>query len=85
MLILDQDVEPVGSATVTAVWAFNGVFLGEASSTTDGAGVAVLSSPKVKAKSGDVFTIEITGVAKEGNTYDPVENNVDTTISGPVP
>jgi len=61
---------PVGGAAVTAEWAFNGVSLSEISSTTDGEGVAVLYSPKVKAKSG-VFTIKITNVEKSGRTYVP--------------
>jgi len=61
---------PVGGAAVTAEWAFNSVSLSEISSTTDGEGVAVLYSPKVKAKSG-VFTIKITNIEKSGRTYVP--------------
>ena len=84
VIILDQDGGPVGSATVTAEWSFNSHLLNVASSTTDGAGMAVLYSPKVKATSG-VFTITITDVTKNGYEYKPVDNVVETSVSEPIP
>jgi len=84
VIILDQDDGLVGGATVTAVWTINGFPLSDASDMTDGEGLAVLYSPKIKAQTGDVFEIMITDVAKEGNTYDPDEN-VETIGSGLVP
>jgi len=70
VIILDQDDNPVGGATVTADWTSKEVLLDTASSTTDGEGIAVLYSPKIKAQSGDDFTIEITNVVKWPLIYD---------------
>ena len=72
--VLDENLDPVKGATVTVTWTYNGTNPYTASGVTKKKGVATLSSSPVKAKSGDVFTVEVIGVAIEGYTYDPSSN-----------
>lgn len=83
--IIDQDGNPVGNVLVTGEWTFNGGYLNTMIKPTRGKfGRATLNSSRVRAKSGDIFTLTITNVAKEGYTYDP-ENNTETSDSIIVP
>ncbi len=82
--ILDGAGNPVGEATVSGDWTLNGAYLNTASKPTNGEGKARLDSKKVKAASGDVFALTITGVAKDGYTYDP-DANIETSDAITVP
>ncbi|MBN2594331.1 MAG: S8 family serine peptidase [Sedimentisphaerales bacterium] len=68
VFIVDGSGNPVSGAIVTAEWTFEGYYLSETSGITNSMGEAVLSSPRVRARSG-VFTIKITDVVKSGWTY----------------
>jgi serine protease len=74
----------IKEATVTGDWTLNGSYLNTASNDTRGRGSAVLDSNKLKAQSGDSFTITVTDVAKDGYTYDP-DSNIKTSDSVTVP
>ena len=76
--VLDENLRPVKRATVTVSWTLNGRNPHTASSATNNRGVAMLNSKPKKADSGDVFTVEVTGIAKEGYAYDPSSNSVTT-------
>jgi hypothetical protein len=76
--ILDENLAPVKAASVTVTWTFNGANPYVMSSVTKKKGVAILNSNPEKAKSGDVFTVEVTGVDKEGYAYDPWSNSATT-------
>lgn len=67
--IVDENGTPVKEAEVIGDWNLNGSFLNLASNPTDGQGTAMLDSDKVKAQSGDIFTVTITNVVKDGYTY----------------
>jgi len=82
--VVDEFDSPVGGATVAGDWTLNGSYLNTASKPTDSEGKAMLISAKIKAASGNIFTLTITGVAKDGCTYD-AESNVETSDSIPVP
>jgi hypothetical protein len=73
--VLDENLNLVKGATVTVTWTFNGTNPYTTSSVTRKKGVANLNSSPEKAKSGDVFTVEVTEVAKEGFVYDPLINS----------
>ena len=82
--VVDEFGSPVGGATVTGDWTLNGGYLNTASKPTDSEGKATLISAKIKTTSGNIFTLTITGVAKDGCTYD-AESNVETSGSVTVP
>ncbi|MBN1422274.1 MAG: alkaline phosphatase [Planctomycetes bacterium] len=67
--------EAVAGATVTGTWLLNGELLQEgAFSTADDSGVAVIASPPMKVKTGDVFTFQVTDVTLTGYAYDSASN-----------
>jgi len=74
--ITDDAGSIVTDATVTGHWTYNGDPLNTVSVVTNGDGAAVLQSAKVKAASEAELAIEITGVVKDGYTYDPTANIV---------
>lgn len=82
--ILDEYLSFVKGATVTVNWAFNGRQLNGASNVTNKKGVAKLISSPEKAKSGDIFTVTVTGITKDGYIYDP-SSDIKTTDSIVVP
>jgi len=69
--VLDSNNSPVGGATVSGDWTLDGKPLSSTSALTDGSGVAVLKSKRVKAKSGQTFTVTIASVVKAGYEFDP--------------
>lgn len=78
--VVDENNNPVSGVTVTGKWEINnGGSLNTTSVLTGSAGTADLKSKKFKAKSGDKFTISITGVSKAGYIYDSA-SNVETII-----
>jgi hypothetical protein len=78
--ILDEYLSFVKGATVTVNWALNGRQLNTASDVTDRKGVATLISNPDKAQSGDIFTVTVTGITKDGYSYDP-SSDIKTTDS----
>jgi hypothetical protein len=72
--ISDEAGSIVKEASVTGIWSYNGYPINTATTITRGGGTAVLHSNKINAKSGGVFAVEITGVAKDGYSYDPASN-----------
>jgi hypothetical protein len=84
VMVLDETHNPVRGATVTATWTFNGKNSHVTSGVTDRKGVAQLDSSPERAALGDIFTVAVTSIAKEGYTYDPASNR-KTTVSVIVP
>jgi hypothetical protein len=82
--ILDESLSFVKGATVTVNWTLNGRQLNAASNVTDKKGVAKFISSPEKAKSEDIFTVTVTGINKDGYTYDP-SSDIKTTDSIAVP
>ena len=82
--VTEGTLNPLEGATVTVNWALNGRKLYEGSSKTNIEGIATLISKPAKIKAGNVFTVTITDVIKEGYTYDPL-SNIRTTDSISVP
>ena len=72
--ITDDSGSIVTEANVSGRWTYNGDPLNTATTITGDDGIAVLQSDKVKARSGARFAIEITGVVKDGYTYDPASS-----------
>jgi len=68
----DSGIIPDG-ASVIGTWAVNGKYLNIASDSTTAGGSAVLVSNPVKVKSGDVFSITLSDMVKEGFLYDPTD------------
>lgn len=75
--IVDELGQPVAGALVVGDWS--GVASGTVSETTDTAGVAVLTSDRVK--NGGVFVFTVTDVVLDGWLYDSAAN-VETSDSG---
>lgn len=70
---------PLAGATVVGDWYLDGAVIASgASAVADGAGIALLTSVPVKAKSGQVFRFVITNVTLTGYTYIPnvTENSI---------
>jgi hypothetical protein len=76
--VSDENLDPVKRATVRVIWTFNGRNPHTTSSVTNKRGVAQLNSSHQRARSGDVFTVEVIGVVKEGYAYDPSSNSATT-------
>ncbi len=78
--VLDGDGIIVKQATVTGTWYLDdgrvSRQLNVASSDTRGDGAAKLDSDKLKVRPGAIFTLEITGITKDGYTYEPASNVV---------
>lgn len=68
--VRDDSGNPVAGALVSGRWS--GVVSGEASATTDGAGIALLRSARVRGTG--TFTIEVTSVQLDGYAYAPDQN-----------
>ena len=78
--IKDDSDSIVKEANVTGDWTFNSGHLNTVTNITTAEGIVRLDSNKIKASSGDIFTITITSVAKDGYTYNP-GNNIETSDS----
>jgi hypothetical protein len=76
--VMDANLHPVKRAAVRVIWTFNGRNPHITSSVTNKRGVAMLHSRSIRAHSGDVFTVEVTRVDKEGYAYDPLSNTATT-------
>ncbi len=84
VMVLDETLNPVKGATVVATWSFNGTNSHVTSDVTNRKGVAQSNSNPEKAAPGDIFSVTVTAVAKEGYAYDP-SSNWETTASVIVP
>ena len=71
--VVDELGQPVPGAVVSGDWLLSpdGTGLGSDSAMTDAAGVALLESSKIRAGSGDIFEITLTGVQRDGDSYLP--------------
>jgi len=79
--IVDDAGNIAKEASVTGNWTLNGNPINTPTTTTRGDGVARLVSDKIRAQSGGVFAVEITGVVKDGYSYDPASS---TTTQGSI-
>ncbi len=82
--VADPSGAPVGGATVYGEWKLNGVVVEGPSGDTNASGSAKLSSGRVSAGPGDIFVITVTGIARDGYSYDPAAN-AETSDSVTVP
>jgi PKD repeat protein len=73
VLITDQNNQPVGGVTVTAV--YSGPNQGQVSGTTKNNGRVVLTTDAVRNPQG-TWCFEVTEVSKDGYVYDPAANVV---------
>jgi hypothetical protein len=69
--IVDDAGNIAKETSVTGSWTHNGIPINTATTKTKGDGVARLYSDKIRAKSGGVIAVEITGIVKDGYIYDP--------------
>jgi subtilisin len=75
--IVDEDGNPVSSATVTGDWSLNStVFNSGASATTGSNGVATIDSGNVRASTGDTIEFCVTNVTHSTLTYNNSANVV---------
>lgn len=70
VVVLDESDIGVREASLRGQWTINGTPLSASFGSTNGNGEAKLDSDKVKAKSGDTFTLTVTEITKDGCTYD---------------
>ena len=80
LVVLDEFGMLVSGASIRGDWAINGVSLNASFGTTTGAGEARLDSNRLKAESGDTFTLTVTEITKDGYTYDPYGNTHSITV-----
>ena len=66
--------------SVTGDWSVNGEYLNTSSGSTNTEGNATLVSNPIKVKSGDIFSISISDVVKEGFSYNPINYSEDFTL-----
>jgi hypothetical protein len=64
----------VEGASVIGEWSVNGNYLSTSSGSTNAEGNATLVSNPVKVKSGDIFSISISDIVKEGFLFNPINN-----------
>jgi hypothetical protein len=81
VVIVDDAGGVVKEASVTGNWTYNGNPINTATTTNRGDGNARLDSGKIRAKSGGIFSLDITGVLKDGYAYDPASS---TTTQGSI-
>ena len=70
----------IEGASVIGNWAINGKYLNTSSGSTNIEGKATLVSNPIKAKSGDIFSISISDVVKDGFLYNPINNSESLTV-----
>ena len=64
----------IEGASVIGNWAINGEYLNTSSGSTNTEGEATLVSNPIKVKSGDIFSISISDVVKDGFLFNPSNN-----------
>ena len=82
--VIDEDFNLVEGATVTGNWSLGWRTLSTSSGQTDSNGTAQMESRLAWARSGRILTFTVTGVVKEGYSYDP-SSNIKTKDSVTVP
>jgi len=65
----------IEGAYVIGDWSVNGEYLNTSSGSTNTEGIATLVSNPIKVKSGDIFSISISEVVKDGFLYIPINNS----------
>lgn len=81
--VIDESGTIVKDAAVTGNWTLNGKFLNTVTAATRGVGSAVLNSDRVSAAPGDTFKITITGVVKDGYTYNSAGSINENSVMAP--
>jgi len=64
----------IEGASVIGNWAVNGNYLNTSSGSTNTEGEVALVSNPIKVKSGDIFSISISDIIKEGFLFNPINN-----------
>ena len=64
----------IEGASVIGNWSVNGNYLNTSSGSTNTEGNVTLVSNPIKVKSGDIFSISISDVVKEGFLFNPINN-----------
>jgi len=70
VIVLDEFAAAVREASVRGNWSLNGSSIGSSFSSTNDNGEAKLDSDKVQAKPGDIFTVTVIEIIKDGCIYD---------------
>jgi hypothetical protein len=72
--ITSESGNSLEGASVIGNWAVNGNYLNTSSGSTNTEGKATLVSNPIKVKSGDIFSISISDIIKEGFLFNPINN-----------
>jgi hypothetical protein len=80
VVVEDEYGIEVKEASIIGEWTLNGTTLNASFGATNGAGEAKLDSDKVKAESGDTFTLKVTEIIKDGYTFDPSGNTYSLAV-----
>jgi hypothetical protein len=79
-VVVDDRGNTIKEAVIIGNWELNGNYLNTSSVSIKGNGTARLDSLKIEATSGDVFSISIIDVVKDGFSYDPIDNTESATV-----
>ena len=78
--ITSDSKDIIEGASVIGNWAVNGNYLNTSSGSTNTEGNVTLVSNPIKVESGDIFSISISDVVKEGFLFNPINNFESLTI-----
>ena len=70
----------IEGASVIGNWAVNGKYLNTSSGSTNTEGKATLVSNPIKVKSGDIFSLTISDILKDGYLFDPISKSGSLTV-----
>ena len=70
----------IEGASVIGNWAVNGKYLNTSSGSTNTEGIATLVSNPIKVKSGDIFSLTISDIIKEGFLFNSINNSGSLTV-----
>jgi hypothetical protein len=70
----------IEGVSVIVNWAVNGNYLNTSSGSTNSEGNVTLVSNPIKVKSGDIFSISISEIVKDGFLYNPINNSESITV-----
>ena len=72
--VTSESGNSIEGASVIGNWAVNGNYLSTSSGSTNTEGEVALVSNPIKVKSGDIFSISISDIIKEGFLFNPINN-----------
>ena len=70
----------IEGASVIGNWSVNGNYLNTSSGLTDTEGNVTLVSNPIKVESGDIFSISISDIVKDGFLFNPINNSGSLTV-----